>query len=467
MASVTTDIAGPRDERDHDPRSVADDSGLFSWQREALTAWRTHERIGVVQAVTGAGKTRVGLAAIASARASGRRCVVIVPTRELVRQWIAQVKSAFPRDWVVDHPHRLGWTIVVTTVHKLKEAPAFKPGEHGLLVADECHRYGAETFALSLRDEFDWRLGLSATFERNDSSYEQILLPYFNGICYDLGYGRARADNVIAPFRFAFARVPFKDDERADYDHWSKACRDTLLRLQLDHEVPFEPFAEILLAVQRIADSDGHPGRFLAKKYLLAFSRRRKVLAETHAKQLALVAMADAVRESHGTIVFTQTQASATQAARLLAGQGCPSSAIHSGLDDEERVIELQRFKDQRTKAISAPRILDEGVDVPAADLGIVMASNRSRRQLVQRLGRILRRKVGDAPGRFVVLYVSDTVEDPFASRGLPHFYGECLPHADMVGRFNLDTFGIDDLLTFLSVSGDATTSTTMQDITV
>ncbi len=450
MAVITADTARPRDEQ-RGSGSPTDDPGLFAWQREALAAWQANDRIGVVQAVTGAGKTRVGLAAIAQARETGRRCVVIVPTRELVRQWVRQVQRTFPRDWVVDDARRPGWTIAVTTVHKLKDTPALAPGEHGLLVADECHRYGAETFALALRDEFDWRIGLSATFERDDSSYEQILLPYFHGICYDLGYGRARADNVIAPFRFAFASVPFKDHERTEYEHWSQTCRDTLLRLQLDHQVPFEPFAEIMPAVQRIADDHTHRGRFAAKKYLLAFSRRRRVLADTQMKQVALTLMAECVRDSHGAIIFTQTQASASQSAQLLAERGCPSAAIHSGLDDEERVVELQRFKDKQTKAISAPRILDEGVDVPAADLGVVMASNRSRRQMVQRLGRVLRRKEGGAPGRFVVFYVADTVEDPFSARGLPAFYGECLPHAEAVGRFNLDVFGIDDLLEFLA----------------
>ena len=70
----------------------------------------------------------------------------------------------------------------------------------------------------------------------------------------------------------------------------------------------------------------------------------------------------------------------------------------------DEREERLDMLKSGEIIALSAPRILDEGIDVPDADLGVVMASNRSRRQMIQRLGRVLRRREGKT-ARFVVLY--------------------------------------------------------------
>ncbi len=426
-------------------------SGLFAWQREAVEAWRTADRIGVVQAVTGAGKTRVGLAAIAEARAAGKRCVVMVPTRALVDQWTRELKVAFPDDWVTTKPTAPAWDILATTVHSLTSRRALRLGERGLLVADECHRYGAPTFARALREEFDWRLGLSATFEREDTG-DGVLHSYFNGICYDLGYGRARQDDVIAPFRFTFAAVPFTAREREEYDEWDQACHETLRVLQTRFDVPETPFSDAMKAIQEIAKDRSSHGRGTARYFLKAFAERRRLLAETHTKQAALTGLASAVRESHGTLIFTQTQRSAIAAAQLLAEQGCASSAIHSGLNDQERIYGMSQFRDGSIRALSAPRILDEGVDVPAADLGIVMASNRSRRQMVQRLGRILRKKSHDSPARFVVLYVSRTVEDPLARNHLPDFYDLCLPHAEQVDYFDLETDGIAGLLRSLGV---------------
>ena len=63
--------------------------------------------------------------------------------------------------------------------------------------------------------------------------------------------------------------------------------------------------------------------------------------------------------------------------------------------------------------AVAAPRVLDEGVDVPDANLGIVMSASRTRRQMIQRMGRILRRKGPGVAARFVIMFAKDTVEDP------------------------------------------------------
>jgi superfamily II DNA or RNA helicase len=62
---------------------------------------------------------------------------------------------------------------------------------------------------------------------------------------------------------------------------------------------------------------------------------------------------------------------------------------------------------------VTAPQVLDEGVDVPAADLAVILASSRSRRQMIQRMGRVLRRKPERTLARFVIVHVEGTVEDP------------------------------------------------------
>jgi superfamily II DNA or RNA helicase len=56
--------------------------------------------------------------------------------------------------------------------------------------------------------------------------------------------------------------------------------------------------------------------------------------------------------------------------------------------------------------------VLDEGIDVPKADLGIVLAASRRPRQMVQRMGRVLRRKSGRR-ARFVILYLEGSADDP------------------------------------------------------
>lgn len=77
----------------NEPWRPGSGSRLWSWQRDALSAWKKAGHIGVVQAVTGTGKTMVGIAAIALGLKAGLRCVVLVPTDALVKQWVKALNS--------------------------------------------------------------------------------------------------------------------------------------------------------------------------------------------------------------------------------------------------------------------------------------------------------------------------------------------------------------------------------------
>lgn len=427
---------------------------LYDWQRDALIAWDDADRRGVVQAVTGAGKTRVGLAAIEDAHQAGRQSVVIVPTLALVRQWIASIAELLPGVRVRSHAQSdTPWDVMVTTVQSAMRRPALV-SSGGLIVADECHRYGAESYSFALNRAYPWRLGLTATLERGDDG-DEILDSYFGGVCLDLGYERATTDELISPFKFAFASVPLSAPERAEYDELDADLKASRLALIGRYGVPESPVAEFLKGVSALAE-DHSPGGGggLARRYMARFTRRKALLAETRMKFLALAALSPAVRGSGGTIVFTQTQDAAHAAAEVLCASGCSAAAVHAALDADEREERLDMLKTGEITALSAPRILDEGIDVPDADLGVVMASNRSRRQMIQRLGRVLRRRDGKT-ARFVVLYAQGTVEDPFGSGHLPDFYDDCLPWAAEHARFNLGAGELPALLEFLDVAAD------------
>ena len=89
------------------------------------------------------------------------------------------------------------------------------------------------------------------------------------------------------------------------------------------------------------------------------------------------------------------------------------ATAIHSEHGTDERRDALDEFRDGVVSAICAPRILDEGIDVPDADLGVILAASRQRRQMIQRMGRVLRRKADGREARFAVVYVRGTAEEP------------------------------------------------------
>jgi superfamily II DNA or RNA helicase len=102
---------------------------LYRWQLDALAAWLRCGRRGVIEAVTGSGKTDVGLAAIADALRRGRFVLVLVPSRVLMEQWHGRLTVALPEarigrlgDSGSDRP---GWCdVLVSTRHS---AATYRP----------------------------------------------------------------------------------------------------------------------------------------------------------------------------------------------------------------------------------------------------------------------------------------------------------------------------------------------------
>jgi superfamily II DNA or RNA helicase len=116
-----------------------------------------------------------------------------------------------------------------------------------------------------------------------------------------------------------------------------------------------------------------------------------------------------------------------------------------------ERKAMLGQFARGELVAIAAPKVLDEGIDVPAADLAIIFATSKTRRQMVQRMGRVLRRKTDGRLARFIVLYVENTTEDP-AAGAHESFIGEITDSAvaEEVRRFD-SSEPLDETVNFLN----------------
>src|SRR3954469_9109095 len=69
---------------------------LYRWQLDALVSWLRCGRRGVIEAVTGSGKTDVAIAAAADALRRGQFVVVVVPSRVLMEQWHGRLTTALP-----------------------------------------------------------------------------------------------------------------------------------------------------------------------------------------------------------------------------------------------------------------------------------------------------------------------------------------------------------------------------------
>ncbi|MGH7626398.1 MAG: DEAD/DEAH box helicase [Gemmatimonadaceae bacterium] len=371
------------------------------YQRDALLRWMAGDCRGSVVLPTGAGKTLVALLAI---RESPRGACVIVPTRALVTQWFDQLADAFgaARVGVFYSDEKDVRPVTVTTYHSAFTLLERYGARFDLLVLDEVHhladaadgagsgRHDALRIAPASR-----RLGLTATYpDGRDDVLRQLVGP----IVYRRTIGEM-SDRELARFAVERRFVRLADDERGRYDALTVTYESFVSAQRYAERFPEPADAwRVFMAETRRSPSARLAFRaYLDRERLVAASRNK--LRETG----RILRLYPAER----AIIFVGTSDAAELVAREFAipviGANTPAS---------ERRALLQRIQAGSIRAVVSVRVLDEGWDVPAAKVGIVLSDSTrgGRRQHAQRLGRILRRQ-GDAVASLYELVAAGTHE--------------------------------------------------------
>src|ERR671921_1391566 len=349
------------------------------YQREALGAWRREELRGVVVLPTGAGKTAVAMRA--SERA-GRSTLVVVPTLALLKQWYSVLSDSFghsvPVGLLGGGYHEIA-PLTVTTydsayIHAERYVDRF-----AFVVYDEVHHLPAPKNAIISKMLLaPYALGLTATPERPDGGHE--LLPELAG---PIVYRRSPEDLAgiyLAPFELVRIPVELTAHERFEYAQADAVYKDFLAK----HRLPMRSLEDWQRFILVAATS--HSG---GREALLAARRRREIQGGAMRK----VATLETLLRRHWddrVIVFAKSVEEVYSLSRrfLIPGVTYETPA-------RERKEILDRFREGRYRAIIASDVLNEGVDVPDAGVAVILAGSASRREYVQRLGRILRPREG------------------------------------------------------------------------
>jgi superfamily II DNA or RNA helicase len=401
------------------------ESAMYPWQAAALTAWQKAGRRGVVQAITGSGKTRVGLEAASAAVANGQGVVVVVPTKLLQAQWI-NVAAWLPQSSRPESGH----LCVATASMACKDAfwNASRTSKSRLLIiVDEVHRVGSTIWSNALVPHAIDRLGLTATLERSDGGVETHIAPYFelkvgkNGATptFDLDYKRARKERTISRYQVIFVPCAFSDKEYATYQQLRSEYSNSWAKLHEMTEGPGRPprkasATQKLKWALRYSQGKAGPVRSAARSVIKSFNGLNVLMSNMAAKQGFVAALANSgALTGNPTILFAHQIETMKAIGVHLKRAKVEAVAISGDSSDDERGEAVQLFHDGKVDVFSSPRVADEGLNLPTASLAISIASVKSRRHLIQRLGRVIRPKENDALATMLVLYASGTLEDP------------------------------------------------------
>ncbi len=347
---------------------------LRDYQHAALEAWRAARHRGVIVLPTGAGKTVVALSAIADRR---RSALVVAPTLDLVRQWHARLTESFGGEvgMVGGGSHDVR-PLTVATYDSAHLHMEHLGARFGTVVFDECHHLpsGAYRDAASLCLA-PFRLGLTATPERTDGR-DQELDTLIGPVVHRAEIGEL-SGRFLASYETIPIAVELSDEERADYDAARETYRGFCFANGLRMPVDFSRF--VMLTAR------GERGRAAMTAY-----RRQRAIAFAAPSKLDEVGVLLGRHRTDRSIVFTEdNDTAAAIASRYLL----PIMTHRTKL--RERATILRLFADGSYRAVVTSKVLNEGVDVPEANVAIVVSGSGSVMQHVQRLGRILRMRDG------------------------------------------------------------------------
>lgn len=391
--------------------------GLYDWQVRALNAWQAQYYRGIIQAVTGSGKTRLALAAISRHLQSGWKILIIVHTLDIRDQWSTNIQKYFPNSKLGflggNYHQSLRFVdILISTSNSAQIYNVASSSDKVFIIADEVHHYGTNNSINMFEPFYHRRLGLTASLERNDDGVDKVITPYFGDSAYVYEYSEAIDDGVIAPIKILFVSVPMNDNEQEEYENISR-------RLSKLRNVVEERYAHIFNSSRGTYTQKLNrlPGKDKDVQILNSLTRKRtRMVVDMESKIAALKHLIPAIQTSKGTFIFTQSKMNSIQVKSILAQSTIRFEYIDGEIDSNVRKSVLERFGNKQLQAIAAPQILDEGIDVPSADLGIITGKSSSRRQLIQRLGRVARRKQDGGYGHLVILISEGTIEDPAVS---------------------------------------------------
>ena len=436
---------------------------LYKWQEECLSTWKNSGYRGIAEVTTGAGKTLMavkGSIMLNEEINNNLSVYIVVPKVALKKQWKEVLLKNKVNDieiWSNAKRKKGKYTIMtINTARNILPLLAEKDfinKRHILLILDEVHHYGSPAnshiFDFINSKYYDkslyHSLGLSATTKVR--TLYSILIPRVGDVFFRYNLSDALSDGIVNDFVVFNVAVHFIEEEKLLYDTIS---RDIL--------ITFGKIYEAYPILKKVNSSFFDVIDFLKKKGeeemawgLEAQIRERRDLiirADTRIK-----AVLGIIQYTEGkTIVFTERIDQVDALSIKLKALGIKTVRYHGDMDFRTKEKSLSSFKDGSCRILICCKALDEGLDVPDADIAIIMSSTSTELQRIQRIGRVIRKSNDKLPSSLYYIHVPESVEDDeylnFLSRE-----ERIIVDIEYKNDEFLDSLYIEEMVSFLNLS--------------
>jgi superfamily II DNA or RNA helicase len=377
---------------------------LRDYQEKALDKWLSFDQRGTLILPTGSGKTIIGLAAIEKL---ALRTLIVVPTIDMVNQWFDMVNQWFEEFKSGNSSESIGrygggnkkiGSITVSTYESARLYSRLLRQEFGFLIMDEVHHLSGESWREIVRAYIaPYRLGLTATLDPADEGYSSVT-KYVGPVVFQVTPNELRKLGAIANFEARKIRVNLSPKVQYEYDAEIKVFRDYVSKKRLFGKKGFQQL------IFRYRDPE-------ARRALDAHRTSRKIAFNAKGK---LQAVSDILKNhpEEKILLFCESIPFVEQISEQFL-----IPVISAKTPMKERKTLLRRFKKGSIRVLAAGRVLDEGIDIAQAAVGIVISGSAQKRQFVQRLGRVLRPHPTKSKAIIYEIITQDTSEEKTALR--------------------------------------------------
>ncbi len=385
---------------------------LRTYQQQAVHNWFANNGRGTLKMATGSGKTITALAIACELykQINLKVLLVVCPYRHLVTQWARECEKFNLQPLLAFENIRTWQSQLSTQLYNLRSSSQpfltvitsnstligdgfqsqlkYFP-ERTLIIGDEAHNLGAPKLEESLPRRIGLRLALSATPERYfDEGGTQSLFDYFGPVIQpEFTLKDAIHQGALVHYLYHPILVELTETESHTYAKLTQKIGRALLYRNKENVAPgYSEDNEDLkpLLMQRARLVGAAENKLNALRELMTTRRET-----TH----TLFYCSDGSPEMGQRSSLQQLKA----VAKILGVElGYRISTYTAQTTLQEREVLRRQFESGELQGLVAIRCLDEGVDIPAIQTAVILASSSNPRQFIQRRGRVLR----PAPGK-------------------------------------------------------------------
>jgi superfamily II DNA or RNA helicase len=393
---------------------------LRSWQKEAYSAFKKSNFNGILKVGTGKGKTVFGIYCIQEFLKTNpqHKTCIIVPTINLLHQWkneLIKFMGVSEKDIGLfyggkkDNSKKIVIYVVNSAVNDSNILNHHNKEPYDLMIADECHHYGANLFSKIFKTNIQYNLGLSATPEReNDKEGTIRIIEGIGPKLFELNH--MDDPDAIPPFNVWSVLVKLTSEESMKYEENSLEIGklNNIIETKLNISPNDKDYMQKIMKLAKKKEP-------IVLKLMSLWSKQSAIKYQANNK-LGLLKEIIKMEKDNKIIIFNERIKFTQKICDLLNDEfDLNIYMVHSGLTKTKVKKKLTQFKHASKGILIAPKLIDEGYDVPDASVAIIVSFSGSARQMIQRDGRILR-KINNKKAVRYSFIVEDVEEEKYFS---------------------------------------------------